>query len=73
VIKVLTGKLELESVDDGGQARICRLDGEDGLFVRVQSWDESAEDEIGEDANRGHEEIRRFENKKVRITIEVLE
>lgn len=70
---ILEGTLELESIDDGGQARICRLDGENGLFVRVQSWDESAEDELGEDANRGHVELRRFENKKVRITIEVVE
>lgn len=62
---IFEGKLELESVDEGGQVRIARLDecGDGKMFVRVQSWDESLK----------HTEFHLFENKLVRITIEVLE
>ena len=60
---VFTGKLELEGVEELGQARITRVEGPIGsnLFVRVQSWDETAK----------HESILAFEGKKVKITLEL--
>jgi len=64
--KVIEDTFEVESVEDGGAARIANLqDGhEDGcLFIRVQSWDEHLR----------HEEFRELEGKKVRITIEAIE
>lgn len=69
--KVYEGILKMESVDDGGQARIAtvvsqpdtRTDPEDQMFVRVQSWDEHCE----------HPQFKEFEGKKVRVTVEVLE
>lgn len=57
---------EVESVEDGGAARIACISGDDQnscLFVRIQSWDE---------LNR-HEEFRELEGKRVRVTIEVIE
>ena len=65
--KVFEDTLKVESVEDGGAARICRVDDMDDfdrcMFVRIQSYDE-----------RGfHNEIREFEGKRVRVTIEVIE
>lgn len=66
--KVFIGKLEIESVDDGGQARIATINDEnpdphEEMFVRVQSWDEGLE----------HAQFKLFEGKRVRVTVEVLE
>jgi hypothetical protein len=53
--------------EDGGQALIATIDdGSDedtGIFVRLQSWDESTE----------HKLFNQLINKKVRITIETIE
>lgn len=66
--KVFEGKLELESVDDGGQARIATINEEnpdphEEMFVRVQSWDEGL----------AHKQFMLFEGKRVRVTVEVVE
>lgn len=64
--KIIEDTLEVESVEDGGAARIARVENanEDScLFVRIQSWDELLR----------HEEFREFEGKRVRVTIEVIE
>ncbi len=65
------GQLVKECVEDGGQAVICdRLnfitqnsDDENGMSVTIQSWDE---DTI-------HTDLNLLLNKKVRITIEVID
>jgi hypothetical protein len=51
--------------DDGGQALVAEFSGggDGGLFVRVQSWDES----------KRHEEMHQLMGRRVRITIEVLD
>lgn len=64
--KVIEDTFAVESVEDGGAARIANLsnDNEDScLFVRIQSWDELLR----------HDEFREFEGKRVRVTIEVIE
>jgi hypothetical protein len=50
---------------DGGQAQIVEFTGnnEVGVFVRVQSWDP---DEV-------HSEMALMMNKRVRVTVEILE
>ena len=55
-------------VDDGGCAQIMEVsnpDGENGdyVFVRFQSWDD----------DKVHTQMKPFEGKKLRITIEVVE
>lgn len=66
-------RLEVESIDDDGQAIIACLTQIDGLhcshflprslFVRLQSWDEA----------RQHEDMYKFIGKRVRVTVEVIE
>lgn len=53
------------SIEDGGQAMIAELtDGrEEGLFVRVQSWD----------PGREHAEMRSMMGRRISVTIEVLD
>lgn len=53
------------SVQDGGKAQILEFAGsnEIGLFVRVQSWD----------PDREHADMALMMNKRVRVTVEVLE
>lgn len=51
--------------DDGGQALIYSLyddDKENGLFVRIQSWDESKE----------HEDFKKLVGKRIKVTIETI-
>lgn len=50
---------------DGGQAQIVEFtcDKEVGVFVRVQSWDPDKE----------HPNIKLMMNKRVRVTVEILE
>lgn len=58
----LSGKMQIK-VEDGGASRIGELEGDDALFVRVQSWDESGE----------HKMLAAFEGKPVLITIQTIE
>lgn len=60
---------EIET-EDGGQAKIITVaplkpdyDDESGMFVRIQSWDESTK----------HEQFSRFVGRKVLITIETID
>ena len=65
------GVVELESKEDGGAAMIAETfpfetdssDDENGMFVKIQSWDEDTV----------HSDFIRILGKKVRITIEVLD
>ncbi len=55
-------------VQDGGRARILEVGGPkgvggDGVFVRFQSWDD----------NKAHGQMKPFEGKKLRVTIEVID
>lgn len=52
-------------VQDGGQAQLVEFANpiETGLFVRVQSWDDQRE----------HAEMAQLLNKRVRVTVEVLD
>ncbi len=70
--KVIEGKIDKENTDteDGGQALITTIDFRDtpeeednGVFVRIQSWDENCK----------HEEFKKFEGHKIRITIETID
>lgn len=55
------------SVEDSGCALIESIgqdsDDDTGMFVRVQSWDETKE----------HKDFNAFKGKRVRVTIEVVE
>lgn len=60
-------KQEEIDIEDGGQALIftATQDDEediDGMFVRVQSWDET----------KKHKEMSQFIGKKIKITVEVI-
>jgi len=65
VIETTLNQSEIDS-EDGGQALIFTTSREkdddemQGMFVRIQSWDEI----------RDHEEFNKFVGKKIRITIE---
>ncbi len=52
-------------VEDGGCAMIAHIEDEAdvGMFVRIQSWDESKE----------HKDFKSLIGKKIRVTIEVIE
>lgn len=54
-------------VEDGGQAIIATIGGngpeERGVFVRIQSWDETRE----------HAEMNKLLGKKIKVTIETIE
>lgn len=82
------GKLTEDHVDveDGGLAMIAEPDwkvegGDDKIFVRIQSWDESIENNPMYDyedsrevrAKLGHESMHSLIGKKIRVTIEVIE
>ena len=53
------------SIEDGGQARIMEFDspGEEGIFVRIQSWSASKE----------HGAMDQLMGRRVRVTIEVMD
>lgn len=55
------------SVEDGGQALVSdpfNSDKEvDGMFVRIQSWDEK----------KKHEDFKKFQGRKIRVTIETID
>lgn len=70
--KVIEGTIDKSNTDkeDGGQALITTMDFRDtpedednGMFVRIQSWDENCK----------HEEFKKFEGRKIRITIETID
>lgn len=54
-------------IEDGGQARIYSMDYKpedtNGLFVRLQSWDET----------KCHKLFEMFQGKRIRITVESIE
>ncbi len=62
------------STEDGGCAMIAEnlpidtenSDEDNGMFVKIQSWDERDEDEA-------HLDMKKLDGKRVRITIEVLD
>jgi hypothetical protein len=74
IVKTIEGIADDITKEDGGAAIIVTLadDQEFGIFVRIQSWDENAWNGAIplEDV---HEDIKKILNKKVRVTIEVLE
>lgn len=51
--------------EDGGQAWIAEFGGpeDEGMFVRLQSWDSTG----------SHEHMRELLDKRIRITVEVLD
>jgi len=61
------GKLDQVTTEDGGQALISDpfelSAGDNGIFVRVQSWDEEKE----------HKEFKKFQDKEIRITVETID
>jgi hypothetical protein len=65
------GVLKKESQEDGGQAVIteglsfntANSDEDNGMFVKIQSWDMDTE----------HVDLNRFLGHKVRITIEIID
>jgi hypothetical protein len=72
VKKIIEGKIDKENTntEDGGQAVITTMefrdtpeDEDNGMFVRIQSWDENCK----------HEEFKKFEGRKIRITIETID
>lgn len=72
VKKVFQGEINTNNTDieDRGQALITTIDSDgtneeenNGMFVRIQSWDE----------NKQHEEFKKFEGRKIRITIETID
>jgi hypothetical protein len=58
-------EIEMHKIEDGGQAIIAEVGGDKdaGMFVRIQSWDETMR----------HAEIEPFLGKRVRVTIETLD
>lgn len=62
---------ETVETEDGGCAKIATFgwsidepeDSETGILVRLQSWDKSKE----------HKDFKKFEGKRVKITIETIE
>lgn len=71
---VFEGLLEHEAIEDLGQAQIARLDdpNHQELFIRFQSWIDR-NDDLPEDVLLKHEQYNRFVNKKVRVTVEVVD
>jgi hypothetical protein len=64
---VSTMKSDEIDTEDGGKAKIFHAGHEDtqsdnGLFVKIQSWDE----------NLDHEVFNRFVGKTVKITVEII-
>lgn len=71
-MKIIKEKiLKLENTEDYNQAMICEdiiidtehSNDENGMFIRIQSWDLS----------KKHIDLNNLLNKRVRITIEVLD
>lgn len=54
---------EVEFTDDGGRAIVIRLDGTDGLFVRLHSWDETGR----------HEALQGLTGKRIEVSIRVVD
>jgi hypothetical protein len=57
------------SIEDGGRAIIAHVQDEkdtavSGMFLKLQSWDDDSE---------GHEDIKQFLGKKIKVTVEVIE
>jgi hypothetical protein len=53
-------------IEDGGQAKIFTASKDDldnGMFVRVCSWDE----------NKNHEDFKKFVGRRIKITIETID
>lgn len=86
----ITFEAKIESQDikfeDGGTAVIVEPEwvvngGDEHIFVRLQSWDETISEDIMYDrknrrednAMLGHKSIQNLFGKKVRVTIEVIE
>jgi len=67
MVKVIEGKTFLLFDDDGHQSLVYQVDDgteeENGMFVRLHSWSTKKE----------HSELEAFLDKKVRVTIEVIE
>lgn len=67
--KVFEKRLNPEEAqkEDGGQAIIFTVsepfEEENGMFVRIQSWDDKKE----------HTDLKKFEGRKIRITIETID
>lgn len=85
---ILEGQIQPQNVEveDGGAAVIVEpewnvTNGDENIFVRIQSWDESIYDHPQFDKTDtreerieyGHKSIRQLFGKKIRVTIEVLE
>ena len=50
--------------EDGGMAKIIRLEGEEGINVTITSWDED---------NMSHESLQQFIGHRIRVTIETID
>lgn len=71
--KTFEGFLKIEAVEDDGKAKIACVDTDTGvksfikpneeMFVRLQSWD----------VNENHNQLKQFEDKKIRVTVEEIE
>lgn len=66
----VTGLIKVDAVEDGGRAIICEPfsietghSDENGMFITLQSWDEDTV----------HTDLNLIKNKKVKITIEVVD
>lgn len=85
---IFEGEVKPENVDieDGGCAVIVEpqykvTGGDNNIFVRVQSWDEEIynhpqydkTDTREEKIQYGHKSIRQLMDKKIRVTIEVID
>lgn len=80
---VFEANIDDESVEyeDGGAAIIAQPNwnntgGDENIFIRIQSWDESIFDHPNYEDKRyeiGHESIRNLLGKKVRVTVEVID
>lgn len=76
--EVFEGFLRILFREDSGQCLVCEVedeeeideedDPEDGIFVRVHSWSDQTLDREPD-----HGRVERFIDKKVRITLEVIE
>lgn len=85
---IFEGKLTPDTVDieDSGLAMIAEPQwkvqgGDDSIFVRIQSWDETVNDDDNYDAkqnkveraNGGHKSMNSLIGKNIRVTIEVID
>ena len=56
-------------VDDGNPELVEDPERDNGIWVRIGSWDDNGYD----DPSASHTDIKKLEGKKVRITLEVIE